>query len=155
MAYSVGNEISFLYYGGFTLIAVACGVVIFAALQPGWWTTRALEFRPLVWLGRLSYSLYLWHPLAYDVFHKFTRDYQFRWSVAKMLPNLCALLLAIGSYYCVERPFLRLKDRQKKSRMRKEPSPTYGLCRPTALMGRAGGATVPNLSLTRGEYCCA
>ena len=125
-AMNVGNEIPLPYMGGFSLVAVACGVVILGALQPGWWTTWALEFRPLVRLGRLSYSLYLWHPLAYAVFHEVTRDHSFRWSLTKLLPNLCALLLAVCSYVCVERPFLRLKDRRKTPRTPREPSPTHG-----------------------------
>lgn len=58
---------------------------------------RGLSVRPLVWLGRLSYSLYLWH-------------FAILWAVGLNRP-LLALPLAFGcawvSYRFVEQPFRR------------------------------------------------
>jgi len=54
-----------LYRGGFLLAALATVAVILAALQPDGFVRRVLSPRPLVWIGRISYGLYLWHWLIY------------------------------------------------------------------------------------------
>ena len=51
-----------MYRGGFALFAVAVALLIAAAVSPGPSPVRALlAFGPLVWVGRISYGLYLWH----------------------------------------------------------------------------------------------
>ncbi len=65
-----------------------------------------LNVRPVVWLGKISYSLYLWQQLfAYGDRH---RPWYF---------VLFAVGLASASYYLVERPMLRLRDRKKSSEL--------------------------------------
>jgi hypothetical protein len=54
-----------LYRGGFAVVAVAAAAVILAAVQPGGALRRALSAAPLVWVGRVSYGLYLWHWPVY------------------------------------------------------------------------------------------
>ncbi len=60
-AWNVATDTSSRYYhgGSVAYAALAC-VVIAGALQPGVLQT-ALSFRPLAWIGRLSYGLYLFH----------------------------------------------------------------------------------------------
>jgi peptidoglycan/LPS O-acetylase OafA/YrhL len=64
---------------------------------PGSMVGRLLNLAPIVWLGTLSYSLYLWQQL-------------FAWAP---LPTYLKLLFMLGcatiSYYAVERPFQRLR----------------------------------------------
>jgi peptidoglycan/LPS O-acetylase OafA/YrhL/lysophospholipase L1-like esterase len=60
-AWSTATGTSARYYrGGSAAYAVLASVVIAGALQPGV-LRRALAFRPLAWIGRLSYGLYLFH----------------------------------------------------------------------------------------------
>lgn len=51
-----------LYRGGFVLHAVASAAVVAAiATDASGWASRVLQWRPVVWLGERSYSLYVWH----------------------------------------------------------------------------------------------
>lgn len=60
-AWNVATGTSWRYYhGGSALYAVIACVVIAGASQPGV-LRSALGFRPLAWIGRLSYGLYLFH----------------------------------------------------------------------------------------------
>jgi len=62
---------------------------------------RALNWQPIAWLGKISYSLYLWQEL-------FCSNPSLHLGYALALPALaCACL----SYYLVEQPLLRLRDR--------------------------------------------
>jgi len=62
---------------------------------------RALNWQPVAWLGRISYSLYLWQQL-------FCSNASFNSGYLLLLPSIaCACL----SYYFVEQPMLRLRDR--------------------------------------------
>jgi peptidoglycan/LPS O-acetylase OafA/YrhL len=66
-----------------------------------------LNWPPLVWLGMLSYSLYLWQQPFLDRFSN---------SAFAAFPlNLAiAIGLAILSYYLLERPLLRLRQRYSR-----------------------------------------
>jgi len=57
------NESSaFPYRGGFLLADLLVGAVILGVVQaPTGWPARALGWRPLVYIGTISYGLYLWH----------------------------------------------------------------------------------------------
>ncbi|MFQ5473954.1 MAG: acyltransferase family protein, partial [Dehalococcoidia bacterium] len=51
-----------LYQGGFAIVALLTALVIAAAVHPGARTLQSiLGWRPLVWIGLRSYSIYLWH----------------------------------------------------------------------------------------------
>jgi peptidoglycan/LPS O-acetylase OafA/YrhL len=67
--------------------------------------------KPLVFLGKISYGLYVFHELClYVASMHFAKG-----PVALLLARLCAfaatVALATVSYFVFERPFLRLKDR--------------------------------------------
>ncbi len=53
---------SSLLYLHILVFALATASIVAAVLAfPDWWITRALSVRPLVYIGQLSYGLYLWH----------------------------------------------------------------------------------------------
>jgi peptidoglycan/LPS O-acetylase OafA/YrhL len=91
------------------IVAVAAGLICCAVVQPGTLTTRLLSLRPLVFTGKISYSLYLWNaPLQLwlhgDAGHSASEPY----SVAgAALATLLAFVVAWVSYRYVEQPFRR------------------------------------------------
>lgn len=62
---------------------------------------RLLNWGPITWVGRISYSLYLWQQ-------PFCSDPHLRSGSIAILSLVCACL----SYYFVEQPMLRLRERR-------------------------------------------
>ena len=58
---TLDGQSPFLYRGGFWLTELAALVVITAAVTHGTILARVLAFRPLAFVGTISYGLYLWH----------------------------------------------------------------------------------------------
>lgn len=79
-----------------------CVLLMGLTNDPGGWATRALDTPVPVFIGRLSYSLYL---------GQFALDKLQSWHLP--LPARLGVMTAYAlfSYYAVEQPFLRLKDR--------------------------------------------
>jgi peptidoglycan/LPS O-acetylase OafA/YrhL len=78
---------------------------------------RVFALAPVVWIGAISYGIYLWHVIVFDVY-KQTFDIETLQQRAAFAPLLLATTLAAAtlSYYLVEMPFLRLKDRRFQDR---------------------------------------
>lgn len=68
---------------------------------------RFLNWRPVAFLGALSYSLYLWQELFLD------RGSD-AWVNAFPQNLMFAFLAALSSYFLIERPFLRLRRRLRR-----------------------------------------
>jgi peptidoglycan/LPS O-acetylase OafA/YrhL len=91
---------------GIALIPLFYAVLFAPSFSP---VRMVLELPVMTWIGRLSYSLYLYHVAAF-------------FFVAALLPKANFLLLALisvpaslaaasFSYYCVERQFQKLRER--------------------------------------------
>ena len=70
-------------------------------LKHGWWF-RLLNHRIMVWIGTLSYSLYLWQ--------QFFIHNSFNWYNSFPINLLLIVIFALTSYHFIEKPFLRLKS---------------------------------------------
>jgi peptidoglycan/LPS O-acetylase OafA/YrhL len=98
----------YLYIFGLPVFTSSIAVMLFWLVS----TTRTiihkvLENRILVWIGNISYALYLWHYLMYEFAKK-----EFETPGSRMIVGLTlAFIAAAGSYYLIEKPFLRLKFR--------------------------------------------
>jgi peptidoglycan/LPS O-acetylase OafA/YrhL len=87
-------------------------LIVGTVLRPTNWIGVALEWSALRWLGRLSYSLYLWQQL-FLVWSEFRSPSM---GVLQTFPLnfVCALLCAVGSYYLIERPMIKVGHRMAK-----------------------------------------
>ncbi len=61
MCVFVSEYSPFVYYGGMVLVSVLTMILIFCILHPANRLKKIFEWAPFVWLGKRSYSLYLWH----------------------------------------------------------------------------------------------
>lgn len=92
-----------------------CIIIVAAVSFPETILFRFLNWRPLAFIGVLSYSLYVWN--------NFFLNSQGHWLVNRFPLNfLCAFGMALASHFLVERPFLKLKDRLHKSRLPIRPN---------------------------------
>jgi peptidoglycan/LPS O-acetylase OafA/YrhL len=77
---------------------------------------RLLNSRPLVAVGALSYSFYLWQQ-------PFINRHATGWPQAFPVNVALAALLAFASYHLVEQPFLRLRARRAPAKSTLETAP--------------------------------
>jgi len=109
---ATGYGSSFMTLGGFTLFALATAILlVHVVVSPSRYLRDLLELRPLVWVGRISYGLYLWH---YPVF-KATRFLSVSWPLQLTVALTFTLAVTCLSYYLIERPALSLKRRHKEA----------------------------------------
>jgi len=101
------NEVGLLGQFFFTLWVVA------TMLHPRSWTTRLLELAPLRFIGRLSYSLYLWHVLFFSAFEPSTNITNPVLLALSGRPAkyIAAFGVSLLSYYLIEKPMMRLGHR--------------------------------------------
>jgi peptidoglycan/LPS O-acetylase OafA/YrhL len=101
--------------GGFQLLTFGCALLFLAILSMpmGTWS------KPFVYLGRISYGLYVFHILCRYIAMRVFSMAHVRNTTIVGLPNTAMLTLAFGltvamailSYNYFEKPFLRMKSR--------------------------------------------
>jgi peptidoglycan/LPS O-acetylase OafA/YrhL len=91
-----------VYNYGLLLTALSTAVMI-APRNKDWWFDHVLASRPIVWVGVISYSLYLWSVFAVSEVGGHTRSWPLALRVVAVLA--VAFSLASLSYYQVEKRF--------------------------------------------------
>jgi peptidoglycan/LPS O-acetylase OafA/YrhL len=92
----------------FVIFCGACAVLVLGAFEGTALGAQALlASRPFVFLGKISYSLYLWNVL---VLFAIVRYWPLNWA-SRVVSVALAVAVAAASYYLVELPFLRRKRR--------------------------------------------
>lgn len=123
---------TFLSYGGFTVVAIGIALVILLLMQGR--TSRlhmVLELPPLVWIGKISYSLYLWHFVIFSVVYYIGFPVLIKYGLDFGVSFACAA----ASFYLVEQPILRLKSRLKATGTSVADRATLARDRPTGPLG--------------------
>lgn len=103
-----------LFRGGFLIVGAATAVLIVAATHVGSFVgQRVLAWRPLVWVGKRSYGLYLWHWPVFQLMRPrgdlslldISRpDVSLAWFPTLLLRLLITVVLTEVSYRWIEMP---------------------------------------------------
>jgi len=97
-----------MHEGGFTIFAAATALLLInLVLDTRGVFKSCLELRPLVWVGKISYGVYLWHYPVFKAVSYLNTAWPFKLAVA--LSGTFAI--ASASFYVIEKPLLRLKQR--------------------------------------------
>jgi peptidoglycan/LPS O-acetylase OafA/YrhL len=119
-------------FPGWWAVVPVLAAVLLVGAGPGAWINRhVLSSRPMVWIGLVSYPLYLWHwPLL--TFARIVHAGEPERST-RVAAVLLSLLLAWATYSLVERPI------RTGGRMRAK---TAGLCAALTAIGALGAAVL-------------
>jgi peptidoglycan/LPS O-acetylase OafA/YrhL len=115
------------FFGSFGLVTnVSIALVIIISIHsPGTLYFKLLNSRPLNFIGKLSYSIYLWQQLFFSKNVGFFSTFP--------LNILFIFIAALLSYYCIEKPFLKLKDRFSNRKTKKDISPARTTAQPSVV----------------------
>ena len=96
------------WFPGFAaaLPCIASAGIIYAGARP-YWFASALSHRAVVFVGKISYSLYLWHwPLLAFAHYALGRELS---NTVLAAATLLIVLLSLASYYLIEQPLRHLQ----------------------------------------------
>jgi peptidoglycan/LPS O-acetylase OafA/YrhL len=105
----VGGSEAYHYSIGFTIDSILLAVLMVQVLmlgQGGAWSW--INHPVMIYLGLISYSLYLYHLIALGISNRLA---SLSLPVEFVVALLTCVVLASGSYWIIERPFLLLKVR--------------------------------------------
>src|ERR1700681_4649549 len=123
-------------FPGWWAILPVAGATLLLSAPAAWWCRTVLASRPLVWIGLISYPLYLWHwPLL--VFFAIIKFGPLTLPERELILLLSAVLAWL-TYWQVESPF-RFG--------RPSPLKLAGLCAGMVLIALAGGIVVQGRGL--------
>ncbi len=101
--------------GGYTMLGIAsvCVLLLAHTLEESHWLRRILRTRWLIFMGAVSYTVYLWHPhfisAAWHLVGASVHEVYDWATVGAAVGSLAAcLVLAWVSYHLLERPLMRL-----------------------------------------------
>jgi peptidoglycan/LPS O-acetylase OafA/YrhL len=108
------------YWVAFFVQVFTAFLILHVFMLNGSLVKRILRKKPLVWIGSISYGLYLWHDPIFELIRM--QGYS-KWIIAIFGITITFLVSSL-SFYLVEKPILRFKSKftpnlliQKKSIM--------------------------------------
>jgi peptidoglycan/LPS O-acetylase OafA/YrhL len=118
----IGNNTPAVFIGPTLVFCIlAAAAIACLTLEQGSLAARLLGARPIVWIGKISYSLYLWNELVLKLAPKIGPGFLGKAVIGLVL----TFVIASGSYYLIEQPFQRLK-RTLDRRLSRAPTRTSG-----------------------------
>ena len=101
--------VSPVYYYGMPLLNICTAVILIYILQE---RPKFLANPVIVWIGAVSYGLYLWHGFVFYVVHTYLHLSTYPLLITGSMISFAFTAL---SYYWVEKPCLKLKNHFKPS----------------------------------------
>ena len=151
---------AFQYRGGTLLCSILTLMVIAACVQPQGMVARALAAEPLVWIGKRSYSIYLWHYPLLLLMNPVANINDTPWW-HYILQVLLVVAAAECSYRFIETPFRKGAFGRTVSELRDGTAtpagwvrahiPTCAACAVVLLVALGGLVFVPDTSALSGE----
>ena len=151
---------AFQYRGGTLLCSILTLMVIAACVQPQGMVARALAAKPLVWIGKRSYSIYLWHYPLLLLMNPVANINDTPWW-HYILQVLLVVAAAECSYRFIETPFRKGAFGRTVSELRDGTAtpagwvrahiPTCAACAVVLVLALGGLVFVPDTSALSGE----
>lgn len=151
---------AFQYRGGTLLCSILTLMVIAACVQPQGMVARALSAEPLVWIGKRSYSIYLWHYPLLLLMNPVANINDTPWW-HYILQVLLVVAVAECSYRFIETPFRKGAFGRTVSELRDGTTtpagwmrahvPTCAVCAVVLVVALGGLVFVPETSALSGE----
>jgi peptidoglycan/LPS O-acetylase OafA/YrhL len=112
---------NYRYGAGLVILPAAIAASVLATAQrPGSMIASALDWSPIAWIGRMSYSIYLWQQIFLTPAWQNPRA-NIDWPIPLRIAAL--FLIACASYYLIEKPCIQLGKRLIARRMRRSVFP--------------------------------
>jgi peptidoglycan/LPS O-acetylase OafA/YrhL len=111
ISFSLDQSSHHLNYLGWIVVEIATAILIIDAVSLAGLLKQVLETKWLVWIGSISYDLYLWHPVIFKIMHLG----HFEVPMVLLLGGGLTFAIASLSFYFVERPILRMKHSPQKA----------------------------------------
>lgn len=151
---------AFQYRGGTLLCSILTLMVIAACVQPQGMVARALAAEPLVWIGKRSYSIYLWHYPLLLLMNPVANINDTPWW-HYILQVLLVVAVAECSYRFIETPFRKGAFGRTVSELRDGTTtpagwmrahvPACAVCAVVIVVALGGLVFVPDTSALSGE----
>ena len=151
---------AFQYRGGTLLCSILTLMVIAACVQPQGMVARALSAEPLVWVGKRSYSIYLWHYPLLLLMNPVANISDTPWW-QYILQVLVVVAVAECSYRFIETPFRKGAFGRTVSELREGTTtpaswvrahiPVCAVCGVVFVVALGGLVFVPDTSALSGE----
>jgi peptidoglycan/LPS O-acetylase OafA/YrhL len=96
---------SFMWFGGMTLFDTACLVIVLALAQNVFFASSILCWKPIAWVGVISYGLYIWQIPVFRIIQRHGETLST--TERLVLAMTVTFLLSALSWYVIERPAMR------------------------------------------------
>ncbi|MBM6423519.1 acyltransferase family protein, partial [Streptococcus suis] len=104
--FTVQDESDWIYDGGFYIISTTTLLIIASVVHPSTLVSKLLGNTLLVYIGKRSYSLYLWHFPIISFVHSHFIAGQIHFYVY-IVDIILTVLCAEASYIYIETPFIK------------------------------------------------